>query len=444
MIVIDTLRADRLGANGNPNGLTPFLDSLAQRGSLFKNAYAQSSWTNPSVATLMTSRYPSQHHVASFWAVLGEDEVTLAEVLQQHGYATGAFIANFLLRKDFGFAQGFDQYQTYSHREDDDPEKPRFVKERAERIDHEALAWLDQLQQHRARAPVFLYMHYMEPHNPYSPDATYLDRVLDGRPRPERGEVNRRMLFPNLGVFPEEMVQNVKDLYDAEVMSLDAALRSFFSALDERRFLDNCIVVVTADHGEEFQEHGLMGHHQTLYDEVLRVPLIFLVPGHATGAAIDPIVSLTDVAPTLLDLAGVPSPLSFEGGSLRGVMGVSRESWWPFGQRHDEVVSGRLPATGVAFSELIMDGERLRPHERAVITASSKVIADVGGEREFYDLNADRSEKDPHALDPEARARLAAYLADFEAHTAGRAAPAATRSVDDDTKERMRALGYHE
>ena len=427
---------------GNGSRLTPFLDSLAQRGVFFRNAYAQSSWTNASVASLMTSRYQSQHGITSFHSVLAADELTLAEVLQQHGYATGGFIANFLLSKELGFAQGFDRYQTYSRAVDNGQGRPRYIKERAERINTEALSWLDQVQRERPHAPVFLYLHYMEPHNPYDPPDANLDRVLDGRPRPDLAQVNARMNFPNLGVFPDQMVQDVKTLYDAEVISVDAALRDLFHALTERHVLDHSVVVVVADHGEEFREHGLMGHHQTLYEEVLRVPLIVLRSDEPHGLVIDPIVSLTDVAPTILDLVGLPSPSRFEGGSLRSLMGSSHPES-PSGS--SEASSSRLPPIGVAFSELIKDGtERQRPHERAVITAPAKLIDDVDGEHEFYDLHADRAETDPHALGEAERTRLTAELAEFLAHATQHAAPAATRSLDDETRERMRALGYRE
>src|SRR5215472_15579703 len=414
LIVIDTLRADRLGVAGNAAGLTPFLDSLAQRGIFFRNAYAQSSWTNASVASLMTSRYQSQHGITSFRAVLAADELTLAEVLQQHGYATGGFIANFLLSKELGFAQGFDRYQTYSRTVDDGQGRPKFIKERAERINAEALSWLDEVRQQRPHAPLFLYLHYMEPHNPYDPPDANLDRVLDGRPRPDRAAVNARMGLPNVGFFADQMVQDVKAFYDAEVISIDAALSDLFHALAERHVLDNSVVVVVADHGEEFREHGLMGHHQTLYEEVLRVPLIVLLSAQSHGLVVDPIVSLTDVAPTVLDLVGVPSPGRFEGGSLRSLMDGSRAET-PSGSKE---ASSRLPSVGVAFSELIKDGtQRQRPHERAVITAPTKLIADVDGEREFYDLHADAAETDPHALGEAERTRLTGQLDEFLAQT---------------------------
>jgi len=442
VILIDTLRADRVGTTEGER-LAPFLSSLARKGFFFRNAYAQSSWTNPSVATLLTSRYQSQHHITSFQAVLSPDEITLAEVLQQHGYATAGFVANILLRNNFGFGQGFDVYRVLLRNKPTPEGKPGFVKERAERLNREALKWLDELGGKPPRPPVFMYLHYMEPHNPYDPPDEYVDRVLAGRPRPDLDAVNERMNFPNLGNFTDDMVQAVKTFYDAEVISIDTALHALFDELAARHFLDNCIVVVVADHGEEFHEHGLMGHHQTLYEEVLRVPLIMLVPGQSTARTVEPVVSLTDVAPTVLDLAGLPAPATFEGGSLRAAMGLPRRSWWPFGGGPDLTPTG-LPITGTAFSELIKEGtQRQRPHERAAITATHKLILDVDESREFYDLQADPGETNKQAVAPETQARLAGALADFMKHTGQQ--PAATAgAVDAETRERMRALGYHD
>jgi arylsulfatase A-like enzyme len=438
VLLVDTLRADRLGAYGSRQGLTPFLDSLAQRGFVFRNTYAQSSWTDPSVAALMTSRYQSQTGITSFTAVLADDEITLAEILRQHGYATGAFVANFLLHKKFGYAQGFDRYETFARNARDKRGKRILLKERAPRIDREALAWLDGVRRDQPEKPVFLYLHYMEPHPPYSPPQADVDRVMQGRPQPDVETVNARMSFPNLGEFSLDLVRQIRDLYDAEVLSLDAELRNLFAALGERHFFDRGIVVLVADHGEEFLEHGGVGHHQSLFEEVLRVPLIVLVPGHQAGATIEPIVSLTDVAPTLLDLAGIPAPSSFEGRSLCGLMGL------PTGAGGG-ASSSAVPATGIAFSELIMNGEhRQRPHLRTVITNTSKLITDIDGQHEFYDLAVDPGETNSDALAAGVRSRLSAQLAEFVAHTTQRAAQPSTRVMDEETRERMRALGYQE
>ncbi len=441
-VLIDTLRPDRVGAHGSARGLTPFIDSLAAHGYVFRNAYAQTSWTNPSVATIFTSRYQSQHHITSFNAVLSPDEVTLAEVLQASGYTTGAFLANFLLQPKLGFSQGFDQYQPFARTQTDWRGKEVLLKERAERVDREALNWLDGVL--LTRKPVFLYVHYMEPHNPYDPPDALVDQVLAGRPRPNRDAINDRMTLPNIGTFDDDQVQAVQDFYDAEVLSLDVQLRELFAGLQQRGFLENAIVVITADHGEEFREHGLMGHHQTLYEEVLRVPLILLVPGHEQRTDIQPIVSLIDLAPTLLELAGIPAPPSFEGHSLKPLLGTRH--WWNFFGGADDSQSSTTTRTGLTFSELIKDGtSRQRPHERAVVAGDQKLIADVNGDREFYDLRADPGETKPDGLrDLAARAQLAGELGQLYRYTAAAPSNEPVKALDADTKERMRALGYGE
>jgi len=442
LIVVDTLRPDRLGAYDRTRGLTPFLDSFAQRAHVFANAYAPTSWTNASIASLLTSRYQSQHRVLSFQAAMSDQEITLTQVLKEHGYATGGFSANFLLRADLGFGRGFDAYRTLGRIEKDAADRPQFVKDRADKLNREALAWLDELASaHRPMPPVFLYLHYMEPHNPYDPPAELLDKILGGRARPDREAVNQRMRLPNLGTFSDEFVQDVQDLYDAEVMSLDGDLRQLFDGLRARGVLDDALVVITADHGEEFREHGLMGHHQTLYEEVLRIPLLISLPGQERRVDVERIVSLVDLAPTLLDLAGIPPPPAFMGHSVRPLL-RRRAGWWPFGDR-----DGATPLTGpgMTFSELIMDPTaRQRPHERAVVAGTHKLIVDVDGGREFYDLRADPSEANPQALGDAERAELVAAVEQLQGF--GRPAPSAKTpaQVDSETRERMRALGYAE
>jgi len=245
------------------------------------------------------------------------------------------------------------------------------------------------------------------------------------------------MKLPNIGTFPDETVQAVKDFYDAEVISVDAQLRALFDALRTRGVLERCIVVVVADHGEEFREHGLMGHHQTLFEEVIRVPLIMLLPGHDQPVELRQRVSLTDVAPTLLDLLDIPAPPQFEGHSLRADLGL--------GAARARTGAPLDAPPGAVFTELIKEGtQRQRPHEHAIISDAGKLIQDVDGAHEFYDLRADPAETNPSDLVDGTREQLTASLQRFLAYTQARAAPVNQRAVDDETRERMRALGYQE
>ena len=436
VILVDTLRFDRLGSYGSRRGLTPFIDSLAQRGYVFGRARAQSSWTNPSVASLFTSRYQSQHHVISFGSVLSPDELTLAEVLKRRGYATGAFCANILINDKLGFAQGFDRFEVVSRQGAPDS-FPRFLKGRADAVNRRALAWLDSLRADGKRTPAFfLYVHYMEPHAPFDPPDELVSKVLNGRPRPDLDDINKAMNFAVVN-FPEELVAPAQDFYDAEIMSLDAQLKDFFVQLQSRGFLGDTIVVFVADHGEEFDEHGLVGHHHTLYEEVIRVPFFLLVPGQENHREISEPVSLVDVAPTILDLADLPAEETFVGRSLSGLL-PERGSWRSrlrglFGEEETRPV----------FSELINAKEAVRrsPHEHAVILDHDKLIVGVAGEREYYDLAVDPGEKNPKAALPHDAIDRA--IQQLYAYGAGRGTPK-KGSLDAETRERMRSLGYDE
>lgn len=441
LVLIDTLRPDRLGLYGNDRGLSPFLDELASRSTVFRHAYAQSSWTSASVASLFTSRYQSQHGVISFSSVLPPEEETLAEALRDHGYDNGAFIANLLLRANLGYDQGFVTFDNYSRFVPSSP--GQIDKARAERIGKEALAWLD----HRPRpAPRFLYLHYMEPHVPFAPRPEALAHVMGDKPLPDAAEVNRAFSLWTLMDFAGDpaLTQASKDLYDAEVLSVDMGLRELFTELGRRGVLDDAIVVVMADHGEEFLEHGLMGHDKTLYEEVIHVPLIIHVPGQTQRFDVDRMVQVVDIAPTLLDLAGIPVPKTFEGHSLAPLLRRGRDGAWSMAGLRSWWAS-RNDADVQVVSELIKepDATRYSPHERAVIEGRDKLIAGVNGEREFYDLAADPAEQNRDALVATTRAKLERALEPLQAYAArggdkgGGAAP-----IDEDTKERMRALGY--
>ncbi|MDX2168151.1 MAG: sulfatase [Deltaproteobacteria bacterium] len=442
VVLVDTLRPDRLGAYGNQRQLTPFLDELAARSTVFGNAYAQSSWTNPSVASLFTSRYQSQHRVTSFGSVLAADEQTLAEVLRQHGYATAAFSANFLLQPKLGFDQGFDVYKAMSR-----PGvgavtgKPKLLKARAETINQAVLGWLDGRQ--NPAQPAFLYVHYMEPHAPYDPPADALARAFGATPQPDLQRINDFMEMPGF-TADDEVAAAARLYYDAEVTALDASLRALFAGLEQRGFLRDAVVVLLADHGEELKEHGLLGHHQTLYEEVIRIPLMIQMPGQTTRQDIAAPVETLDIAPTLLARLGIEAPASFVGVSLdRKLPGAA-----PLGLRqrlHAWLSPPAAPTPRPVYSELIKDPGTLRlsQHERAAIDGGNKAIADVDGQTAYYDLQRDPGETNRDGVAAAPRGVLDRALAALR-----RLADGGDRvpggGLDEQTKERMRALGYAE
>jgi arylsulfatase A-like enzyme len=457
MIVIDTLRADRLGCYGNQRGLTPFLDSLAERGFVFRHAYAQSSWTNPSVASLFTSRFPSQHKVTSAPDTMpmpGDGEWMLAQSLSRGGYRNAAVVANAGLRgyadrqltpskrvPGRGFGKGFDLFVALAATPNG-PNQFLWVRPRAEQVNQQALAWL---RDNESGAPVFLYLQYMETHQPYAPTEAGLARASRGGHPPDVKRANVSKLAANRRPLEPDELRNLEDVYDAEVASVDAGVRDLFAALDKQGFLKDAIVVVTADHGEEFGAHGVFGHGVSLYEPEIHVPLLVLVPHSDKRVDVDEDVSLIDLAPTLLDWIDAPVPASFEGRSIVPILNPSPSLW-------RRLVGGPSRSSHPAFSELICEGgdwKRVTPHRYAVVEEGRKLIADGNGNADYFDVAEDPQETQGKALRPPERLALLQALERFRLHVGGKGTGTGAESVDpatlsDSDIERLRALGYHE
>lgn len=429
LIVIDTLRADRLGVYGNPRGLTPFMNELAARGTVFRNAYAPTSWTCPSVASLLTSRYAAQHHVWNFESVLAEEEVSLAEVLGQARYSVAGFTANFRLTQEQGYAQGF---QTWGWRAGGQGGKLRGGQLRS---------WVSTWLASHWRAPAMLYVQYMEPHAPYEPPEPYRGHFQRGAGGPAEAESANRKLVQWDDLSSGEMAL-LESLYDGEVASVDAELRLLFHELEAAGFLDNAVIVITADHGEEFEEHGLTGHGRQLYNETVRVPLILSAPGYPGGRVVDENVSLIDIAPTLLQLASVPREPRFEGRSLVPLLGQRFVPWWlgaPFETKEEPPdVLLELPEIGGDYD--------LRRHTEGLIRRSTKLLIANGGEQHVYDLATDPNETAPDspALNETKLILTAALERSKAARARGANAAAQRHPLDEATKEKLRALGYRD
>lgn len=438
VLVIDTLRADRLARHGGKANLTPFLDELAERSNFFARAYATAPWTSPSVASLFTSRYQSQHGIRVLNSVLSPEELTLAEILRSSGYATAAFSANGMLSKLFGYGQGFDVHKAKLNM---DVNTQLALTKRASELVESAFAWVDRLGDAQAkRPPVFLYLQFMETHAPYAPPAEFLERVRRGKPPIDLDVVNRTAVA-NLPMS-EQMARDVEDVYDAAVLEIDAEFRKLFTRLDERGMLDDSLVVVTADHGDEFRDHGKMSHSHTLFNELLHVPLLVLTPGQSSGGVVNRVVSLVDVAPTILELAGIAKPASFEGSSFvldlepRGM----RES---LGRWIGRFVDDRPePAAYSERASALSMEEPPSAHARSLVGGAGKIIESLDGTRSYFDLASDPREQRPDGLPESARSELAARLEAMRAHVGGTAVEGERHELDESQKEALRALGY--
>jgi arylsulfatase A-like enzyme len=415
-LVIDCLRADHLSATGYPRPTTPNLDALAREGVTFTHAFAQATWTRPSVPTLLSGLYPSEHALQEFYrgeggAVmsprLSDRVTTLAEAVKAHGYRTGLVGEQAQLSRRFGLDQGFDFYQSHVG---------------AARNIHSVLFdWLDS-----SRQPFFAYLHYLEVHWPYCPPAEVrgtFDTFNSPLPvcrdwRGLRKKLETREIVPT----PVD-IEAFKARYDEELMALDRELGLAFAELKAKGLWDNTLIVVTADHGEQFYEHGAGEHGKYLWDELLRVPLLFKLPASwpgERGARLDTIVETRSIVPTVLEAIGAPA-----------IPEVSAKSLVPW-------LIDRAPAGPPQPFVVAEIGSQV-----AVRDERWKMIADRDGKAfQLYDLQSDPGEtRDVADTD---RRELARLRADLDLWSRGLAKADASQQgeVDRKTVEDLKALGY--
>jgi arylsulfatase A-like enzyme len=313
LIAVDTLRADKLGCYGSELGATPRLDALAADSVVFEQAYAHSPWTLPSFASLFTSLYPPQHGAGGYlqhFTKLGEEQLTLAELYRDAGYETAAVVNVDFLTRSFGTTQGFEHvdFEVY----------PDNVRVRpADRTTDAALAWL---RGPRTR-PFLLLVHYFDPHTIYAPPAGYRERFAAPADREPGGwtfGTRAQIVAERNGrvTFDEATIRRAERLYNGEVAHTDHEVGRLLDGLREAGLAEDTIVLFTADHGEEFWDHGGFEHGHTMYEELLHVPLLISWPGSLAPGAVPATVGHVDVAPTLCDLSGVVPDPGFAGRSL--------------------------------------------------------------------------------------------------------------------------------
>ncbi|MCP4201598.1 MAG: sulfatase [bacterium] len=296
--LVDTLRADHLGCYGyeRPEGpISPRIDEFAAQATLFENSVANTSWTRPAVATIFTGMWPAAHQVNRTKDQLAPQTTTLAEVLQEAGYETVGFIANPNAWRRFGLGQGFDVYQ---HITGDYPPSSR-------RINSSVAEWLDGRQDDK---PFLLYVHTVDPHDPYNPPPEFRERFAPGTeellalPKKERWRVGYR--------------DDLVNLYDGEIAHNDESFGLFVDDLEARGLWRDSIVIFVSDHGEEFQEHGSWTHGRKLFSESIRVPLIIKWPGQSQGQRRADLAQQIDIPSTVLSELALPWPGAFEGRDL--------------------------------------------------------------------------------------------------------------------------------
>ena len=443
-ILVDTLRADRLGCYGNLNGLTPVMDSVAAEGVLFERGIAQAPWTLPSVASLFSGVYPSVHGANKYETVetadvqsvgvnvLADTYETLAERTHAGGCATAGFVANIFLKPKFGLNQGFAFFDD-SFVANDTP---------GSTVNAAAIQWL---QQRKTDEPFFMYLHYMDVHAPYTADDRFVEplvkKVAD---LPDKREVSREEYHKHPGYFKKSSAPYLKNplhkpvmpyaeywyaRYDAGVAQIDFYIGELRSELQRMGLWDDLYVVITADHGEALGEHRVWTHGLTPHQDQLHVPMIIRWPGQVpAGKRITQSVRMFDLMPTLLEHLGLLDAGDIQARSLAGLI------------RGDET------ADRVALGEAVKDNFRLR----ALVEGKWKLIFNGATKRAWlFDLDNDPGEQTDVAAEHEDIVeRIKAKLEEIVAENRERALRA-SNSTDQQVQpasqeelERLKALGY--
>jgi arylsulfatase A-like enzyme len=428
LISIDSLRADHMSAYGYPRETTPAISALAAEGVLFEQCRSTTSWTLPAHMSMLTGRSLLGHGVITDDRRLGADVPTLAEQFKAAGYATGAVVSAPYVEARYGFARGFDDYDDETISFATNNESYRSVT--GPLVVDTATDWIEANEDQ----PFFLFLHFWDVHYDFAPGPPY-DRMFD--PDYDGDVTGNDFYFSNAihaGMEAEDL-DHVIALYDGEIRLVDDQIARLRKALEELDLTDNTIFVVTADHGDEFFEHAEKGHHRTLYEEVLHVPLVFYVPGGAVsqpGRRVESESSIIDIAPTLLGLAGIEKPAGLEGYDYSAVF-----------------AGAPAPLGRAVFSELYRKASL--NVQVAIRTDGKEAIHHfVRRKLEVFDVRNDPMEQRPLSS---AQARqwgllaglhdwLAVHWAQFERRE--RTGRSEHVDVDSATTEALRALGYVE
>lgn len=410
-VLVDTLRADHVGYHGYGRKTSPVLDAFAARSVAFMSHHSHSSRTGPSVASIFTGLHPKSHGVLNpldKWnakGTLAESQTTIAEILAKAGYATLAIVTNVNLSPRFGFAQGFSVYDFLPRKAEVDPGR------------------------HEIRRPFFLYLHYMQPHSPYNAPKhlrkLWVDPRYKGPITGDHGQLDK-ILDGRLKVNAADR-RHLEALYDQEIRHFDEDFDKLLGRLKAQSLLENTIIVVVADHGEEFFDHGGLLHGYTLYQEQLHVPLVIHDPRLQGGRRVKALTRNVDLLPTLLELLGVKHD-GGQGRSLVPLLRGERSEW-----DEDPPVLAETQLKAVKTVKL-----------RSLMAGGYKLVDNLiptPPRQELYNLAVDPAEKkDLIEQQPEQAKKMREAMAELLGKLP--AAASTTVQLTDTEREQLRALGY--
>jgi len=422
LIVLDAVRKDHLSCYGYSRETTPNLDAFARDATRYESAISTAPWTPPSHASLFTGKYPSRHRVTGFSPKLDSSHKTIAEALNAEGYHTFGFSNSHHTSHDRGFDRGFEYYH-------DIVNLPRFRGKMYEPskeyfefvwkyvVDDYDISYF-QLRKlgnviENASEPLFGFINLNSAHSPYDPPGQYLSKFGDELDADEANEETAsdlaseggyRFMMGELGATEAEW-NLVERWYDGEIRYMDRLLGRFISRLKNEGMYENTLIVVTSDHGEHFGERGLAYHQFSLYEQLLNVPLLVKWPGSTNSSVSEELVSLVDIAPTILDVVGIDIPSSIEGRSLRSepeAEAVFAEYAGPYPPLKD-----RLKKYGDAFTEYDHGLQAIRTHQ-------NKLMRSTKGESTLYRITPEGEiEADDPERAVELRERLDRYLTEL-------------------------------
>lgn len=415
VITVDALRADRLGSYAYDRDTSPNIDRLLDRGVRFERAWTPEPLTGPAMCSMVTGLYPHQHGASRNGLRMQSGLDSMPRILARHGYATAAVVGTWTLKDNLTLLG--EHFGTYSERLD----RKRWFglingEATGEDVTDDALEWLEASRAKQAEKPFFLWVHYIEPHAPYRFQERFAERLGLDAGRPTKS-----------------------DRYDTEIAAVDHAIGRLLEGVRAGVPEDELIVVFTADHGESLGEHDYWGHGRNLHEPNLRIPLGIVWPGHIPPAALRSQATLLDLAPTLLELAGAAVPDGLPGAS------------WAAAVRGGEALEERLhcyQAHRGAVHGASHDSDRKRSKGLlavGIIEADRKEILRVAGDEHLvFDLGADEGElTNLNRADEQPSRELLMCLGEVS-EGLGSLDRLATQKLDDETVERLKALGYLE
>lgn len=451
IILVDCLRADHLGCYGYTRKTSPFIDDIARSGIIFENCISPSSWTVPSVASLFTGLYPQQHGINKSGIIIIESLTTLQEVLEEQAVTTAAFVTNNFLNSKFGYAKGFHYYFDYYCQPvfkeylasrlfffnallyfKNEIFNPRLVQHHrywslgvppfnlkgmltSEMVTDDVLEWI----QINRDKPFYIYIHYMDLHGPYD---------VMGSP-----------VFDNKTYPTQSRKEKTINVYDGRIVYVDKQIHRIWEYLNQLNMSEKTLLIITADHGNEFYDHKGRGHGHTLYEELIRVPLIVVNPYlPKIGQRVEKQVSLIDIPTTVLDFINLKPPEQMKGeslltlstDSLHGLEPSYDLSYTKSGKRRLRTKAGRSRIRRVILESLRVDNKW-------------KIIVGSDGKTELYNLKKDKKEqKDLSDIKPFMVEVLKKKLAEESSKLKSLAPKKEEHKLSPDVKNKLRALGY--